>query len=144
MMSRIVIRVATVAGLLALNGVAAFAQTTADVPFAFTTPAGGTVPAGKIEISTMRSTSPVGLYMLRSVESSKNLLFVRGAGVQRLSEKGGYPGKLVFECAGGNCALVQIFGEGDPTGYRIPSRLPNPPPATQIATVEVPLRASLR
>ena len=135
------IQFAAVAGLLAVSGASAFAQSLkADVPFAFATPAGGQIPAGKIEVTDTNSSSAVSAYSLWHVATGKRVIAVAPLSLSRPRNKKAEDAVLLFQCTEGSCALAGIYKSGEQVGHGMRIRTkPATAPATQVAEVWIPL-----
>lgn len=131
-------RMTMVAGLLALGTVAAHGQSIlkADVPFAFDTPAGGHMPAGKYMIKLMNWGSSAPIYQFLNVGTKQSVMALAPEVVRRNGE---YNPELVFHCVREACAVSGIFHAGTEYGHAIRVRTKPSAPATDIAEIHIPL-----
>jgi|SwirhisoilCB3_FD_contig_31_5288666_length_516_multi_6_in_0_out_0_1 hypothetical protein len=132
------IRIAAVAGLFALTGVAAFAQTDlkADVPFAFETPGNGHMPAGKYLITQVSASSPTPMYRFLSLNTGESVIALSTQQVHRTSD---LRAVLTFRCAADTCAISGIYPGGSQVGHGIRVRVKPTVPATEVAEIRIPL-----
>ncbi|MBC7925178.1 MAG: hypothetical protein H7039_05930 [Bryobacteraceae bacterium] len=135
------VRLASIAGLIAFSGSAAFAQSDmkARVPFAFATPGGGQMPAGTYAVSKLSNNSVLTTYRLYNVESRKSVIAFAAEVVQRPEKDTTYAPQLTFRCAGENCAISGIFHTGSKYGSGMRVRMKNVDPAMQIAEIAIPV-----
>ena len=131
------IRIAAVAGLFALTGVAAFAQTDlkADVPFAFETPGNGHMPAGKYLITKVSGSSPAPMYRLLSMNTGESVIALSTQQIHRAND---LRAVLTFRCAD-TCAISGVYPGGSQVGYGIRVRVKPSVPATEVAEIRIPL-----
>lgn len=135
------IRTAAVAGLVALGGASAFAQSDlrAKVPFAFATPGGGQMPAGSYEITRLNNTAAIPTYRILNVETKRSVVAMASDSASRPAGESNARPVVTFRCAGdNNCAISGVFQPGQRTGDGIRVPLKNVDPTTQIAEIMIP------
>lgn len=137
------LRVAATAALFVVTGTSALAESRlkATVPFGFTTPARGYVPAGEVIVAP--SSHAAGVYTVRNVTANKTVVVVTSSALSRSKRSAtAYPAQLAFSCVAGRCALSGIFPQGEFTGRAVTvPRRPASAPATQISQILIPLTA---
>ena len=136
-----VARFITAAGLLVLGAATASAASRmqADVPFDFSTPAGGSLPAGKIMVQDAGSFSAIPMYRITHVDTGKSVLVSTALTLSRPRNSTAADSRIVFECAGETCALQSLYPAGSQVGHGVPVNLKPSTPATQIAEISIPL-----
>lgn len=135
-------RFTSIAGLLAISGVASFAQTSelrADIPFAFATPNGGEMPAGHYMIGRMNQRSGLTVYRFLNVATHQSTIALASDAVKRSPGDKTYKPELKFRCAGDACAIAGIYRAGEQYGDGVRVHLKNVDPTMQIAEIAIPL-----
>jgi len=131
-------RIAAIAGLAALNGTIAFAaDMTADVPFTFTTPAGGHIPSGKVTFSVVTE-SPSKIFKVTHPDTRTRVLVATRQTILRSGE-GTLPASVLFSCADGRCSLAGIYTPGNDRGWFVYVPREKESAATQITMIRIPL-----
>jgi hypothetical protein len=95
------------ATLVVASGVASAQAMKAEVPFRFQA-SGAWLEPGTYTVEQLAGSTSIAVYRLRNADNGGTVLAVS---LSRLDTGGSSPGlgKLVFQCAGGQCALVQLW-----------------------------------
>lgn len=130
-MNRTMNRIALLAGMTMLTGIAAFAQNLkGTVPFNFT--AGrAELPAGTYQFERQATVTPT--WIVRNVDTGKRVVLVSASGAQRPAAESD-TSALTFRCAGEQCGLQALHGAGAVQGFRF-SIYSDPGPSVQVATI---------
>ena len=88
----------------------------AEVPFRFQA-AGAWLEPGTYRIEQLAGSTSIAVYRLRNADNGGAALAVS---LSRLDTGRSYPGlgKLVFECAGSQCALIQLWDGAREVAYQ--------------------------
>ena len=105
-----------VAALVSAGGVASAQSMKAEVPFRFQA-AGAWLEPGTYMVEQLAGSSSIGIYRLRNTDNGGAVLAVS---LSRLDTGRSYPGlgKVVFECAAGRCALIQLWDGAREVAYQ--------------------------
>jgi hypothetical protein len=114
-MNRFFTRFALLAGMVVLTGIAASAQDLrGNIPFAFNAN-GADLPAGTYEL--VRQNSAVPLWIMRNVESRKQVVLISPMSAQR-AYRDRTGAALQFRCAAaGACGLEALYSSGEASGF---------------------------
>lgn len=134
------IRIASIAGLLALSGAAAFAQSElkANIPFGFQTPGGREMPAGPYVITELGTQTGVQTYRILNMDTHQAVAALASDVVRRPAKDTNNRPVLTFKCAGEVCGISGIFRTGSQYGAGLRVHLKNVDPTTQIAEIAIP------
>jgi hypothetical protein len=102
--------------LVLVSGVASAQTLRAEVPFRFQA-AGAWLEPGTYKVERVAGSNSIAVYQLRNADIAGTVLAVS---LYRLDTGRDQPGlgKLVFACAGGQCALVQLWDGAREVAYQ--------------------------
>jgi hypothetical protein len=130
-MNKHLYRASLLAGILSFGAIAVEAQTSlrANVPFSFQLPH-AQMPAGEYTIGQLSPGSPIIIF--RNSHAGKGAMIMASGEIGNFQDQ---RPRLVFRCAGGQCALSEIWGALPEGGVRVSPPRVSPRDKEQLSVV---------